>query len=104
MPVAFEPSSSDMRLVFTASSKPLRELGDELLVVPALLDHVGEQRVEERGVRARLDVQVQHVVLACDLLGDRHGRRAPRIDDDDLRRSSRSRRGTTSSSCRPCRR
>jgi len=45
-------------------------LGDEVLVVPALFDDVGKQGVQERRVRARLDVEVKHVVLAGDLLGD----------------------------------
>ena len=86
MPVAFRPSSSDMRLAFNGVVEAVRVLRDEVLVVPALVDHVGEQRVEQRDVGAGLDVQVQHVVLAGDLLGDRHRGRAARVDDDDLGR------------------
>ena len=60
--------------------------GDERLVGPALVGDVGEPGVEQREVGARVDREVQHVVLAgFDLAGiDRHG--APRIDDDDARR------------------
>ena len=60
-------------------------LGDEVLVVPALLDHVRQQAVEQRDVGARPDVEVQHVLLARNLLrhGDGHG--AARVHDDHLR-------------------
>ncbi|MCY1360127.1 hypothetical protein D9M71_707760 [compost metagenome] len=61
---------------------------DEVLVVPFLLDHIGQQAVEQRDIRTRLDIQVQHVVLARRLFG--HGNRggAARVDEDHLRRSN----------------
>ncbi len=78
-------------------------LRDELVVVPALLDDVGEERVEQRDVGAGLDVEVQDVVLAGDLLCDRYRRRAPRIDEDDPRLRRTVRWGTASSSWQPSR-
>ena len=41
----------------------LGALGNEVAVYPALLDHIGEQAVEQGHVGAGLDVQVQHPVL-----------------------------------------
>ena len=58
--------------------------GNEVLVDPALISDVGEQCVEQSQVGARLDRQIQHVVLASFHLAgvDRHG--AAGIDDNNL--------------------
>ena len=85
-PVIFAASS---RLVLfgqsTALSKSLVEAAMKSLSDPTLVGDVGEPCVEEREVGARIDGQVEHLVLAgFDLAGvDRH--RAPRIDEDDPR-------------------
>jgi hypothetical protein len=64
-------------------------LGDEVAVDPALLHYVRKEAVEQRDVCARLDVQMQDVVLAGDLLGDVHGHGSARIDEDRLARGDR---------------
>ena len=53
--------------------------------MPALLDHVGQQPVEQRDVGAGLDVEMQHVLLARRLLGHGDGDRPARVDDHELR-------------------
>ena len=58
---------------------------DERLVVPALIDNVGQQAVEQGGIGARLDVQEQDVVLAHRLFEQGDGECPARIDQDDLR-------------------
>ena len=58
--------------------------GDEVLVVPALVDHIGEQPIEQRDVGSGLDVEMQARCPCRRPLRDRDGRRAPRIDEDDL--------------------
>src|SRR5664279_6033214 len=50
--------------------EPTCSLGNEILVVPTLLDDVAEQAIEKRDVSAGLQIQVQDVCLAGDGLGD----------------------------------
>jgi hypothetical protein len=101
MPVILAPSASDILHSPRAISKPPSAagcassapghvtleggVGDEVLVDPALVGDVREQRVEQGQVGAGLDRQVQHVLLARFYVAgiDRH--RVARVDDDHLR-------------------
>ena len=60
-----------------------RVLRDEILVVPALIDDVGEQPVVKGRVGARLDLEVEHVRLAGRTLGDGDREASSRIDEND---------------------
>ena len=57
--------------------------GDEVLIDPALIGDVGEERVEQREVGAGIDREMQHAVLARLRLAGIDRDRAARIDDDD---------------------
>ncbi|MNE99210.1 hypothetical protein D3C80_1978520 [compost metagenome] len=54
--------------------------------MPFLLDHISQQAVEQRDIRTRLDVQVQHVVLPRCLFGHGNRGRPARVDKDYFRR------------------
>ena len=56
-------------------------VGDEVLVDPALVDDVGEERIEQREVGAGVDRQVQDIVLARFHFAGIDRDRAARIDE-----------------------
>ena len=88
-PVISAASSSDVRFAWSASSKPLVDASMNSLIDPALIRDVGEQRVEQREVGARVDREVQHTLLAQLRLAGVDGHRPPRVDDHDPARRMR---------------
>ena len=59
-------------------------LGNKVFVMPALRYHIGKQGIEQSGVRAGLDIQVQNIGFSGNLLANRHSRGATGIHDDDF--------------------
>jgi hypothetical protein len=60
-------------------------LVDELLIDPALIGDVGEERVHEHQVGAGLHREMQHVVRSCLHLAGVDADGAARVDEDDSR-------------------
>ncbi len=65
-----------------------RMLGDEVLVDPALIDDVGQQAIEQGAIAARIDRQVQNLILG-QILTNRNRRIATRVDEDEFARTDR---------------
>ncbi|MNQ76756.1 hypothetical protein D3C85_916050 [compost metagenome] len=57
---------------------------DKFLVMPFLVNHVGQQTIEQGDIRSRFDIHVKHVVFARRLLGHSNGGCPAGVDKNHL--------------------